>query len=117
MQLGHQAPDPQSRPISGLKALPPAIVTALADTHRAGASINDPTARSGLHRTTVSAHPDRNAVPGRRRGLAPGQGTTPRVCTDAGSRSPASARLSERRIYPRMLESAPQTLARAGLDP
>ena len=70
MHLGRQVPDPRSRLICELKALPPATVVALADAYRAGASINELAARSGVHRTTVAAHLDRQTVPRRRRGLS-----------------------------------------------
>lgn len=73
MHLGHQVPDPRSRLICELKALPPVTVAALADAYRAGASINELAARYRVHRTTVAAHLDRNAVPRRRRGLTDDQ--------------------------------------------
>jgi lambda repressor-like predicted transcriptional regulator len=69
MRLGRQVPDPRSRLISELKTLSPATATALADAYRAGATINQLAARSGVHRTTVAAHLDRHTVPRRRRGL------------------------------------------------
>lgn len=73
MHLGHRAPDPRSRLVSELKALPPVNITALADAYRAGATVSQLAACNGVHRTTVAAHLDRNAVPRRRRGLTDDQ--------------------------------------------
>jgi DNA-binding NarL/FixJ family response regulator len=58
---------------SRTKALPPATVAGLVDASLAGATISELAAQYGVHRTTVAAHLDRNAVPRRQRGLTPDQ--------------------------------------------